>query len=163
MSEFVWITSPNDQYDAYVGSHPYGHLLQSFAWGELKRAYGWEPVRLTLAHGNKIVASISILFHNLLSKQTFGYAPRGPVLHFNNPHILTLLQEKIDQIAMEKQAIFIKIDPTLSQLASRAHSHLVRLNYHPVTKETAKEPLQLSRVYRITLPYQNLSHSRLVN
>jgi peptidoglycan pentaglycine glycine transferase (the first glycine) len=33
-------------WNSYLENHPDAHLLQSGEWGELKSAFGWDPVRL---------------------------------------------------------------------------------------------------------------------
>jgi hypothetical protein len=67
-------------FDAYVASSPAGDLLQSWEWGEIKQANGWEPIRYVAEDGGRIVAAVSILRRRPFP---FGppllYAPRGPV------------------------------------------------------------------------------------
>ena len=33
-------------WDEFAGSHPQGHLLQSWAWGDFKGHFGWRPFRV---------------------------------------------------------------------------------------------------------------------
>ncbi len=77
------------QWDNFVSSHPNGHFLQSWGWGELKAGAGWQPLRLALwdAQEECIVAAAQVLrrspsripprFGNL------AYIPRGPVLDWS--------------------------------------------------------------------------------
>lgn len=161
MFDYEIIAKPNRAYDQFIMSHPVGHLFQSYAWGELKRAYGWTPVRLIIYQNNKIKAGISILRHRLFSDKTFYYAPRGPVLDISNRKLLGYLLAKIHDQAVKDNSVFLKIDPALSRLAPRAHNLLLDNGFRSASLED-RETLQLATVYRIALPYQNKSHITLI-
>ena len=47
---------PPEVWDAFVAQDVRGHLLQTWAWGELKAAYGWTPVRLAVERDGSLVA-----------------------------------------------------------------------------------------------------------
>lgn len=73
-------------WDAFVSSHPSGHLLQSWGWGALKSSAGWHPLRLALYDERKaeIVAAAQVLRRapGFLPPRVghLAYIPRGPVL-----------------------------------------------------------------------------------
>jgi lipid II:glycine glycyltransferase (peptidoglycan interpeptide bridge formation enzyme) len=37
-----------EQWNAFVASQPHSHLLQTFAWGELKSRFGWSADRIAV-------------------------------------------------------------------------------------------------------------------
>lgn len=54
-----------------------GHVLQSRAWGEFKREWGWEPRYRVATAGGKQIA-IMLLRRRIAGLGTIWYAPRGP-------------------------------------------------------------------------------------
>lgn len=162
MYQFEIINQPNLSFDKFINTHPYSHLFQSYAWGELKQHYGWQPLRLAVLKQNKIAAAISILVHQLLGDQTFFYAPRGPVMDFNNTNLIKLLMNEIAAIAKEKKAVFLKIDPALPRLAYGFHLNLLDLGFKPAVQTNPQKMVQLTHVFRINLPYINPSHTTLI-
>ena len=56
-----------------------GHLLQSWAWGQLKSQFGWTALRL---HVNG--AAAQILFRRLPLGLTIAYIPKGPLVDWTN-------------------------------------------------------------------------------
>ncbi len=79
--------STREQWDDFVSTHPSGHLLQSWDWGELKATAGWSPLRLALWEGERIVAAAQILrrtaAHVPLQAGHLAYMPKGPVLDWS--------------------------------------------------------------------------------
>src|SRR5579883_2073493 len=73
-------------WDTFVSSHPRGHLLQSWGWGELKAGAGWHPLRLFLWDNeqNRPVAAAQILRRTVAFLPPgighLAYIPKGPVL-----------------------------------------------------------------------------------
>lgn len=64
-------------WDEFVKGHD-GHVLQSFAWGELKSRFGWQAERWAWLGGDKIVAGAQVLVRRLLPGLEVAYIPRGP-------------------------------------------------------------------------------------
>ncbi len=103
------------RWNEFVAWQKTGDLLQSFEWGELKRAGGWRPIRLAVEDGDRIVSAISILKRRLprVNKCIF-YAPRGPVCDFSgSPEILSTLLTGVRERAAREGAILLKIDPPI--------------------------------------------------
>jgi lipid II:glycine glycyltransferase (peptidoglycan interpeptide bridge formation enzyme) len=94
-----------------VTSAPNGHVLQSWAWGELKAQFGWRALRLR--EGS---AAAQVLFRSLpLGLGTIAYVPRGPVVDFRDGAALEALLDKIHPPARAGQAICLKIEPNLEE------------------------------------------------
>ena len=56
----------------FLKKYPDAHILQTGGWGELKSAFGWEPVRIILDDGT----GAQILFRRLPLGLTLAYLPR---------------------------------------------------------------------------------------
>lgn len=81
------------QWDAFVSSHPYGHVLQSWGWGELKASAGWHPLRLALydERQKEVVAAAQVLQRARaflpLRLGHLAYIPRGPLLDWTREDV----------------------------------------------------------------------------
>lgn len=86
----------------------HGHLLQSWAWGELKGRFGWTALRLQV-NG----AAAQVLFRRLPFGLTIAYIPKGPVIDWTNTHQGQALLTTIHAEAKKRRAIFLKVEPHL--------------------------------------------------
>ena len=105
------------QWDDFIANHA-GHLLQSWAWGELKSHFGWSVVRVQVAE-----AAAQILFRRLPLGRTIAYIPKGPVVNWTEPEQCQALLATIHAEAKKRQAIFLKIEPYLWQVDSDLSPH----------------------------------------
>jgi peptidoglycan pentaglycine glycine transferase (the first glycine) len=92
----------------FLESHPEAHLLQLGAWGELKKGFGWKPIRIIFDSQT----GAQILFRRLPLGFTIGYLPK-PVnsnwlLVIDNP-----FWKEIDSVCKKNHAIFLKIEPDI--------------------------------------------------
>lgn len=109
------ITPDANQWDAFVAQHPRAHLLQLSAWGALKAAFGWTPVRVALAgeHGD-LVAGCQFLLRDLpLRLGRFAYAPYGPLVDWSDAAQARAMIGALDHTARQQRAAFLKIEPGL--------------------------------------------------
>ncbi len=97
-------------WDQFVAASPYGHLLQSSAWGAFKSAHGWRALRVGLRDGEQIVAGAQVLFRHL-PVGTVAYIPRGPVLAPDDPACWAALFDEVQRAARAAGAIFLKVEP----------------------------------------------------
>ncbi|MHB8933902.1 MAG: hypothetical protein ACYC6H_10600, partial [Bellilinea sp.] len=89
----------SQSWQSFLSDHPEAHVLQSAAWGELKAAFGWKPVRLQTGD-----CGAQILFRQLPFGWTVAYIPKGPV----GEGWQTLWPE-IDTTCRQHRAIFLKL------------------------------------------------------
>jgi peptidoglycan pentaglycine glycine transferase (the first glycine) len=97
-------------WNQFLSTRSYAHLLQTGEWGELKSMFEWKPVRIVNAdHG------VQILFRKLPLGFTIGYIPKA------NPDP-TLWQE-IDSVCKQNRAVFLKLEPDLWNNQTPGTSH----------------------------------------
>ncbi len=139
-------------FDAFVSSHPKGHFLQSFGWGEVKAATGWQPLRLVLERKGSIVAAVSLLKRRLpyIGKSIF-YAPRGPVIDFNDRELFDTLLKAINNLAREHQAILLKIDPDIPKTNTPVKQLLQDKGFRPVAMGKDFDGIQPRYVFRLDI------------
>lgn len=89
---------------AGIGGQPF----QSWAWGELKSRFGWQPHRLSSADGTA-AAQVLIRPYRGLS---VAYVPRGPVLAGGRPPPSDLVEEII-RLARSRRAAFVRFEPDI--------------------------------------------------
>ncbi len=96
---------PLSNWNQFLARHPDAHLLQTGEWGELKRGFGWEPLRIV--NGD---VGVQILFRKLPLGFTLGYIPKAmmsaPLLEIGHP-----VWNEIDSVCKQKRAIFLKLEP----------------------------------------------------
>jgi peptidoglycan pentaglycine glycine transferase (the first glycine) len=109
-----------DRWTKAVASLPCGHILQSFEWGEFKSRHGWIPFRLLFMARGEAVGAASVLVRRLPSLP-WGvmYVPKGPALDYDDGELLDRVLGRLEDLAREQRAIFVKIDPDV--LADRSH------------------------------------------
>ena len=99
------------EHDDFVKNHSQVNLLQSSAWAQIKN--NWDNERLGFYYNDKLVASASILIKPLPLGFTMLYIPRGPIMDYQNPELLSFVLRSLKEFARKKRALFIKFDPKL--------------------------------------------------
>jgi peptidoglycan pentaglycine glycine transferase (the first glycine) len=109
------------EYDAFVARSSLADVLNSYAWGEVKRRSGWTPRRIVLEEGGGIVAAAQILeTRPVKGAPPILYAPRGPVLDYRRVDLLRVLASEVRERA--GGAIFLKCDPAIERGSFEAGS-----------------------------------------
>jgi len=128
-------------WDARVTAAPGGHILQSWAWGELKGRFGWRAERLGLNS-----ASAQVLYRTLPGGLgSIAYVPKGPLLDWGDGQALRDLTAAIRPQARRRRAICLKIEPDLLDDPGRAET-LRAAGFHP-----SPQPIQPRRTIVVDL------------
>jgi peptidoglycan pentaglycine glycine transferase (the first glycine) len=90
----------------FLEDHPNAHLLQTGEWGELKSAFGWEPVRAILGEG----LGAQILFRRLPLGLTLAYLPK-PVFSQKPSALGRQFWAEADDVCSARRAVLLKIEP----------------------------------------------------
>lgn len=92
------------EWNQFLTQFPDTHLLQMGEWGELKKDFGWKPVRII--SGN---IGAQILFRKLPLGLTIGYIPK---LMDNGKWIIDnkVFWDEVDLICKKNRAVFLKIE-----------------------------------------------------
>jgi peptidoglycan pentaglycine glycine transferase (the first glycine) len=110
------VVEEKGRWNRAVAGLPHAHVLQSVEWGEFKGRHGWEPSRLLLVRDGEPVAAASVLLRRL-PRGPWGvmYVPKGPVLDYADVELLARVLERLEALARERRAIFVKIDPDVGR------------------------------------------------
>ncbi|MFN3491400.1 MAG: lipid II:glycine glycyltransferase FemX [Anaerolineales bacterium] len=93
------------EWNHFLANHPNTHLLQMGEWGELKKDFGWKPVRII--SGN---IGAQILFRKLPLGLTIGYMPKLAVSSQQSTVSVDFWDE-VDLVCKKQNAIFLKLEP----------------------------------------------------
>ncbi len=117
-------------YEAYCREN--GNFMQSEAWREVKENWGSRTVLEKDDHGN-VLGEMLVLSREIPLVGSYLYVPRGPVCDFHDFHTLSRLYGRLSEIAKEKKAFAVKIDPMIDQNDAEAIENLNALGftYHP--------------------------------
>ncbi len=109
------------------------HPLQTWEWGEFRKAMGVDVMRLGVFEHNNLIEGWQISFHKVpLSPYYIGYFPKGPM------PTQEMLGE-LKKLGMKKRAIYIQLEPDVSAEESFATDigKLLRKSHRPLfTKYT---------------------------
>ncbi len=116
-------TPAADSWDRLVASDPRGHLLQTWAWGDLKAAYGWSPLRLAVEQDGALVAGAQVLYRRL-GPLSMAYIPKGPVLADASPEVSTALAGAVHDASRRRRSLYTKVEPEWQEHESPGHPWL---------------------------------------
>ncbi|MCE9644873.1 MAG: peptidoglycan bridge formation glycyltransferase FemA/FemB family protein [Chloroflexi bacterium] len=110
-------TGISKEWNAIVSQLPDSHFLQTWEWAQVKAKYGWipQPFIWRADHGG-VAAAVMILKKQILSRGfvmylSILYAPKGPLMDWNNIPLRTRVLNDLQTFAKKQSAIFLKIDP----------------------------------------------------
>lgn len=117
-------------WDAFVASDPGGHLLQTWAWGALKGAFGWQPQRIAIERDGALVAGAQVLYRRF-GPVALAYIPKGPVLLERDDQAAALLWRAIRQAARRLRAVALKVEPEWRDDDAARHAWLRAQGFIP--------------------------------
>lgn len=139
-------------YNKFIASHPKGHILQSYEWGEIKAKTGWKPFYLLIEQDDKPIAAITILKRSIpVIKKAIFYAPRGPVADIHDEELLKFIWQEIAKLAHKEGAIFLKLDPDISSEDKLFYEILARQGFKPAEGKEGFEGVQPKYVFRLDI------------
>lgn len=118
-------------WDELISKLPAPHFLQTHEWGQVKLQNGWTPFHAVWgADGSFVferdlqrlpeirqpVAAALVLKKQILSRGfaarlSILYAPKGPLMDWNNASLRTRVLNDLQALARKQGAIFLKVDP----------------------------------------------------
>ncbi len=125
-------------WDAFVANHPAGHLLQSWAWGDLKARFGWRVVRLALVENGRILAGAQALIRAVGPAFSLAYVPKGPVLDWADRVQSNALLAGLHRFCRSQRSIFLKIEPHASD--EDTLREIIRGHGSVISKHTVQPP-----------------------
>jgi len=107
-------------WENFVNHHPFGHLLQSWEWGEVLLKDKHQIKRFSLWNGGNILISALVMKIPLPLGQSYFYIPRGPVLDWSKiisdekyQNAFKFILKGINLWGRKEKALFLRIDPEI--------------------------------------------------
>ena len=118
-----------ERFDAFVARSPLADALNSWAWGDVKRASGWTPRRLLVEEAGEVALAAQILeTRPVRGAPPILYCPRGPVLDYGRVDLLRQFANDVRR--RSSGAVFLKCDPGVER-DSDAAAALVAAGFRP--------------------------------
>ena len=122
-------------WNQFLRHHPNAHILQTGEWGELKRGFGWEAIRVI--HGP---IGAQILFRTLPLGFTLGYIPKLAIGN-QQPASDEVFWNEVDLICKRRRAIFLKVEPDA----------FADVGFHPSAFILSRQNIQPPRTFIVDL------------
>lgn len=103
-----------EEWENLVSSSHYGHVLQSWDWGEFKKLMGNPPSRIGVFDQDKLIACAQYTRHPVPYTQKFiAYLPKGPTASLTSS--LKPILEGLQTSVRESGSVFLKIEPAIPE------------------------------------------------
>ncbi len=103
------------EFEEFVTKNPLGSHYQSSNYALLMSEAGFDYDLIGLVdESNNIHTASLILFKKIGLKIKYGYAPKGFILDYFNQSLLKEFTEKLKEYYLEKNVVFIKINPEIA-------------------------------------------------
>ncbi|MBC7879391.1 MAG: peptidoglycan bridge formation glycyltransferase FemA/FemB family protein [Anaerolineales bacterium] len=116
------------EWNEIISQLPEPHFLQTWEWSQVKAKNGWSGLPFVWKDSqNEIVAAAMILKKQILSKGfaarlSILYAPKGPLLDWNDEALRNRVLNDLQSFAKKQGAIFLKLDPDVVLGSGVPHS-----------------------------------------
>ena len=106
-------------WNSQIARLPGAHILQTWEWGKLKEAYGWQmlpqvwqdPAAPSEIKAAAMVLQRTIALGGFAARLRVLYVPRGPILDWSDLYWRRRVLDDLQLLARKRGAIFIKMDP----------------------------------------------------
>lgn len=101
-----------EEYDHFVATSPYGHMMQSRAWSDVKNNWEHDYVYTEDEEG-RINGALSILSVKNDGENAFLYAPRGPVCDPKDTEHIDALIAEAKPVVEKHNGFLLRMDPEI--------------------------------------------------
>lgn len=87
--------------------------LQTVEWANIKKQNGWIPYYVGLKENNDIIGICLLLSRKVMLNKSIFYAPRGPIVNFENKEQVDFFIKKIKEFVKKHNGFCFKMDPMI--------------------------------------------------
>ena len=88
-----------EKYTEFVKNHKLGNMMQATEWAQIKNTWGVEHVAVVDDDNNIIAAT------QLLTRKGLWYAPRGPIMDYDNEELVSFFLENLKKYVDRKSVV----------------------------------------------------------
>lgn len=119
-----------EQFDSFSSNHPLHTYYQTSAYGNLMSQEGFDPHYYGFINDQNILIGASlILIEKLFLGYKYAYAPRGPLLDYDNKDLIINITNKFKRFLAKNNIIFLKIDPPVVNNKRDKDGNILRSTY----------------------------------
>ena len=120
------------EWDGWLRDSPGGgHVLQSFAWGEFKRRFGWKPLRLMLEREGEVAGVGQFLAYNTIPVPgVLKYRFKRPWLPWEAEEAVRAFFEGASTVVGRAGARTLKIEPEVPEQSASVKATLDDIRLH---------------------------------
>ena len=118
------------EFDEFAKNYENSNFYQTSNYALLMGEHGYDFEYVGLVdESDNIVAGSMILFKKIKGRSSYGYAPNGFLVDYNNPDLIKTFSDKIKDYYSNKNVVFIKVNPLviISEL-SEDQKHFISFN-----------------------------------
>lgn len=108
------VVSGEQEWQSALSALPDAHVLQSWAWGEVKAQTGWKAERVLLANGGGAFQFLTRQPVPALPVR-IGYVPKGPIVDWGEAAAVRRVLDALQQHARARRCLVVKIDPDVDE------------------------------------------------
>ncbi|MBL0059192.1 MAG: peptidoglycan bridge formation glycyltransferase FemA/FemB family protein [Elusimicrobia bacterium] len=129
------------------------HVFQTAGWSEVKAPSGWRAHRLCVERDGVFRVGLQVLERDFPKiRYRFFYAPRGPVLSEGwTAEDLAELFRRVEKLARERKAVFLKIDPDVSKTMDWISGPLLQNGFRRAPETGGFSGVQPRLVFRLDI------------
>ena len=108
-----------ERWDQIIAGFPQPHLLQTWEWGQVKSAYGWQAYHKVWEETGQVVAAAMVLertinLGGMAARLRMHYTPKGPLLiDWSDVGLRQRVIADLEKFSRQRGAFLLKLDPDL--------------------------------------------------
>ena len=101
------------EFENFTKNHVLANRYQTINYAMLMAEYDYDFELIGYFENNTLMAASLIIFKNITSFKRYGYAPKGFLIDYLNPHLLEKFTKELIDYYKRQNVVFIKINPEL--------------------------------------------------
>lgn len=102
-----------NEFEEFANKHTLANRYQTINYAMLMTEYDYDYDLIGYFEDNTLLAVSLIIFKNITNFKRYGYAPKGFLIDYLNPHLLEKFTKELVAYYQKKNVVFIKINPEL--------------------------------------------------
>ena len=118
--------SERDYWDDNVQQCPLVHPLNAYDWGTVREGDGWSAIRLVAERAGRFCGALQLLTKKLPALPWYiFYGPKGFICAPGDRETVFALDRKVVELAKSYRAIFLRIDPHITEAEAKSFDAIV--------------------------------------